>query len=174
MPADLEAVAQAGVAHGDRGVESRGEIGGSEDLLLGARGEGPAVAEEENVGEEGPDLLNVVSDEDERGRGGAFGQQAEELEKIFPRDGIEARAWFVEKEDAQARHDRPADQHALPLALGKITPGAIPEVRGMNVAQDAGGLFLLTRSGLAPEIDLGLASGEHDLARRLFRLDLVT
>jgi hypothetical protein len=173
VAADFEAVAAGGAADGDGGAEGGGEQGGGEHVVLGAGGEGFAAAQEQDVGEEGDDFLDVMGDEDECGRVARPGEDVEEFQEVLARDGVEAGGGFVEEEHFQAGHQGAADEHALAFALGKIAPSPVGEVHGFHLAQDLRGPLRFRGRDLAPKIDLRFAAGEDDVARGLVGLNLV-
>ena len=142
---DGEGVAVAAVGEAQGGVEGGCETGGGEDAFVCPGGEEAAGVEEEGVGEEGDDFLDVVGDEDEGG-GAAFRAEAlEEGEEVFAGEGIEAGAGFVEDEEGRARHECAGDEDALAFALGEDAPGSVGEVfrldLGLASAQPFGELL---------------------------------
>src|SRR5690242_1864084 len=92
---------------------------------------------------------------------------------MLPRDGVEARARFVENQDTRFCHERAADEHALPFALREHAPRARGEIRAADLPQDARGLRAGWPRNGAPGIDHRvLAAGDARERRFLIRPEL--
>ena len=173
MVADFEFVSLSALVKLDGCAEGGGEVFRGEDGFPGAGGEGASGAEEERVGEEGDDFLDMVGDEDEGGGVALFREEAEEVEKVFAGDGVESGARFIEEEEAQTGHEGTADEDALAFALGEATPFTRGEVGGADLAEDAGGFPGVGADGFSPEVDLAITAGKDDVLRGLLRFDFV-
>ena len=99
--ADAQFVASRAFPERDGRGEGGGEIPRVERRRLRSGGEGGAVAQEKDVGEERRDFLDVVRDEHERRRLRLAAECAEEAQEVLARDGVKASARLVEDEDAQ-------------------------------------------------------------------------
>ena len=109
--------------------------------------------QQEDVGEDGDDFFDVMSDENEGWRTGAGTEALDELEEVFAGNAIEAGAGLVEDEEARTSHEGATNEDALALTLGEDAPWAGGEVDALDLAKDAPGLGAVARSGFAPEID---------------------
>ena len=119
------------------------------------------------MGENGQDFLDVMSDEHKRRRGRAAAESFQKLEKMFARGGVEARAGFVENQEARAGHEGAADEDALAFALRKIEPGAFGEMGAFNLAQQAQTARAIGAGDAAPEINHRVASTDDGFQSRL-------
>src|SRR5258708_31399118 len=88
------------------------------------------------MGEDGHDFFHMVSDQDQC-RSVSFSAEAfEEMEEMLSGRGIEAGTRFVKDQDFRCRHQGAPNQHALPLSLGKGSPGAVTKSGALNVLQN--------------------------------------
>ena len=173
MASDLESIAGSGTAQPEGGGEDGGEIPGGERFFLGAGDKDPSASEQEHMGEKRNDFLDMMRDKDKRGSVTLPGESRQQMEKVLASDGVEARAGFVEEENAQAGHERTSDQNALAFSLGKKTPGPVGEVTGPEASQHLRDLLLFIGTGSPPEVDLRFAPGDDYFPGGLIGFDFM-
>ena len=141
------------LAHLDLAAEESAEVARVEHL-----GDGPAAfrasfAQHQDMGEGGHDFLDVMGDEDERGRAGLDGEVFEEMEEILAGDRVESGAGLVENQEARAGHEGAGDGDRRALALGEHRPRAVFEGGAADGLQEAFGGGPVGAAWSAPEID---------------------
>ena len=123
------------------------------------------------MGEGGRDFLDVMGHENERGPAGLARERFKEEQELFAGHRIEARAGFVEDQQAGTGDQGAGDQNALAFPLRKIGPFARGEMRAADEPQPAAPGRELGPRRVGPEVELGVASAHHGLERRLGRRD---
>ena len=76
-------VAAVAALKAERSMESGGKEGGGEDGIFWAASHGAAAPEDENMGEDGHDFLQMMGDENEGGRFLTAGEALEELQEVL-------------------------------------------------------------------------------------------
>src|SRR5919106_3535350 len=151
---------------------AQGVVG--DDLLDRSGRHDPAVAQQQGVGETGRDLLDVVGDEDRRGRGRIGGNRAQGAHECFTPTEVQPGRRFVQQQELGVSHQGAGDLHPLALAFGQRAERALDEVRDAEPAEqgsrtvDVVPLVLLT-----PPADDGVRGRYHDIAYRLAARDAV-
>ena len=117
------------------------------------------------------DLLDVVGDEHDGQAGLELRQALHQREELGARDGVKARAGFVEDQQRGVGSQGARDEHALALSLREMTPRTLRESADLEQAEQAA--CERERRGLrtSPEVDESVDAASHDGQRGLGRLD---
>ena len=81
-------VASVAALKAERSMESGGKEGGGEDGISWTASHGAASSEDENMGENGHDFLQMMGDKNESGRFLTAGEALEELQEVLARHRV--------------------------------------------------------------------------------------
>ncbi len=149
-----------------RRLERAGQCCGSEHTPARSGGEHAPRLEHEYVREHRDDLLDVMGDEDHRGRAAGASEAAQELQEVLAGDGVKSGARLVEDHELRRGHQGSANEDALAFALGKKSPRTIAERAGLDAAQDCSGGAAVVGADLAPVADLCVTTADDGFESR--------
>ena len=109
-------------------AEGLGQVGRRQHDLERSGGHDPPLAEQQDVGEGGRDLLHVMGDQDQGGRPDIRGQRAQPGHQVLPAAKIKARGRLVEQHQLWVGHQSPGNLHPLALALAQRPERPLAEV----------------------------------------------